>query len=179
MHLEITDSLGLSDILLSFRRFAARREETTTGVHNLVKMMIAGKTCVVAGYGDVGKGSAQSLRVFGARVLITEIDPINALQAACEGYQVPTMEEGIKAGASIFVTTTGCRDILSGDHFNAMRDDSIVCNIGHFDIEIDVAWLEVGQIQQAEERNSVEVPEKSTEVVVPEVHSTEVTPTPR
>jgi len=118
------------------------RESLTDGIKRATDVMIAGKTCVVAGYGDVGKGSAQSLRAFGARVLITEIDPINALQAACEGYQVTTMEEGIKAGASIFVTTTGCRDILTGDHFNAMRDDSIVCNIGHFDIEIDVAWLE-------------------------------------
>jgi len=118
------------------------RESLTDGIKRATDIMIAGKTCVVAGYGDVGKGSAQSLRAFGARVLITEVDPINALQAACEGYQVTTMEEGIKAGASIFVTTTGCRDILTGDHFNAMRDDSIVCNIGHFDIEIDVAWLE-------------------------------------
>jgi len=118
------------------------RESLTDGIKRATDIMISGKTCVVAGYGDVGKGSAQSLRAFGARVLITEVDPINALQAACEGYQVTTMEEGIKAGASIFVTTTGCRDILTGDHFNAMRDDSIVCNIGHFDIEIDVAWLE-------------------------------------
>jgi len=118
------------------------RESLTDGIKRATDIMIAGKTCVVAGYGDVGKGSAQSLRAFGARVLITEIDPINALQAACEGYQVTTMEEAIKCGASIFVTTTGCRDILIGEHFNAMRDDAIVCNIGHFDIEIDVAWLE-------------------------------------
>jgi len=118
------------------------RESLTDGIKRATDIMLAGKTAVVAGYGDVGKGSAQSLRAFGARVLITEIDPINALQAACEGYQVTTMEEGIKAGASIFVTTTGCRDILTGDHFKAMKDDSIVCNIGHFDIEIDVAWLE-------------------------------------
>lgn len=118
------------------------RESLTDGIKRATDIMIAGKTCVVAGYGDVGKGSAQSLRAFGARVLITEVDPINALQAACEGYQVTTMEEGIKAGASIFVTTTGCRDILTADHFENMKDDSIVCNIGHFDIEIDVAWLE-------------------------------------
>jgi len=118
------------------------RESLTDGIKRATDIMIAGKTCVVAGYGDVGKGSAQSLRAFGARVLITEIDPINALQAACEGYEVTTMEEAIKCGASIFVTTTGCRDILIGEHFNAMRDDAIVCNIGHFDIEIDVAWLE-------------------------------------
>ncbi|CAL4125621.1 unnamed protein product, partial [Meganyctiphanes norvegica] len=118
------------------------RESLTDGIKRATDIMLAGKTCVVAGYGDVGKGSAQSLRAFGARVLITEIDPINALQAACEGYQVTTMEDAIKCGASVFVTTTGCRDILTGEHFNAMRDDSIVCNIGHFDIEIDVAWLE-------------------------------------
>merc|ERR1712033_70503 len=88
------------------------RESLTDGIKRATDVMIAGKTAVVAGYGDVGKGSAQSLKAFGARVLITEIDPINALQAACEGYQVTTMEDGIQAGASIFVTTTGCRDIL-------------------------------------------------------------------
>lgn len=118
------------------------RESLTDGIKRATDIMLAGKTCVVAGYGDVGKGSAQSLRAFGARVLITEIDPINALQAACEGYQVTTMEEGIKQGASIFVTTTGCRDIITGDNFLAMKDDAIVCNIGHFDIEIDVKWLD-------------------------------------
>jgi len=118
------------------------RESLTDGIKRATDIMLAGKTCVVAGYGDVGKGSAQSLRAFGARVLITEIDPINALQAACEGYQVTTMEEGIKAGASIFVTTTGCKDIITADHFENMRDDSIVCNIGHFDNEIKVSWLE-------------------------------------
>jgi len=118
------------------------RESLTDGIKRATDIMLAGKTCVVAGYGDVGKGSAQSLRAFGARVLITEIDPINALQAACEGYQVTTMEEGIKAGASIFVTTTGCKDIITADHFMTMRDDSIVCNIGHFDNEIKVSWLE-------------------------------------
>merc|ERR1712168_1388813 len=118
------------------------RESLTDGIKRATDVMLSGKTCVVAGYGDVGKGSAQSLRAFGARVLITEIDPINALQAACEGYQVTTMEEAIKSGASIFVTTTGCRDIITAEHFNAMKDDAIVCNIGHFDIEIDVKWLD-------------------------------------
>jgi len=118
------------------------RESLTDGIKRATDIMLSGKTCVVAGYGDVGKGSAQSLRAFGARVLITEIDPINALQAACEGYQVTTMEEAIKAGTQIFVTTTGCRDIITAEHFNAMKDDSIVCNIGHFDIEIDVKWLD-------------------------------------
>jgi adenosylhomocysteinase len=103
--------------------------------------MLAGKTCVVAGYGDVGKGSAQSLRALGARVIITEIDPINALQAAMEGYEVTTMEEAAPK-AQIYVTTTGCKDIITGVHFMLMKNDSIVCNIGHFDCEIDVKWLE-------------------------------------
>lgn len=103
--------------------------------------MLAGKVCVVAGYGDVGKGSAQALRAFGGRVIITEIDPINALQAAMEGYEVTTMDEASKKG-QIFVTTTGCKDIILGEHFMNMRNDSIVCNIGHFDCEIDVSWLE-------------------------------------
>lgn len=110
--------------------------------------MLAGKLCVVAGYGDVGKGSAQSLRAFGARVIVTEIDPINALQAAMEGYQVTTMEDAIAAGASVFVTTTGCKDIVTGNAFMAMKDDSIVCNIGHFDTEIDVKWLESNAVKK-------------------------------
>src|SRR5687767_9782760 len=103
--------------------------------------MVAGKVVVVAGYGDVGKGCAHSLRSLGARVLITEIDPINALQAAMEGYQVLTMEEAAPQ-ADIFVTTTGCCDIVRGEHMQVMKNDAIVCNIGHFDIEIDMAWLE-------------------------------------
>merc|ERR1712180_246345 len=116
-------------------------EETTTGVHNLYKMFKKGKLAVVAGYGDVGKGSAQSLRGFGCRVIITEVDPINALQAACEGYEVTTMEEAV-GKANIFVTTTGCKDIITGKHFEAMKNDAIVSNIGHFDCEIDVKWIE-------------------------------------
>jgi adenosylhomocysteinase len=102
--------------------------------------MIAGKVVVVAGYGDVGKGCAQSMHGFGARVLITEIDPINALQAAMEGYEVTTMEEAVKQG-DIFVTATGCSDVITGGHMSKMKDGAIVCNIGHFDSEIDVAWL--------------------------------------
>lgn len=116
------------------------RESLVDGIKRATDVMLAGKTCVVAGYGDVGKGSASSLRAFGARVLITEIDPINALQAAMEGYEVTTMEEAAKK-AHIFVSATGCRDIITGKHFIEMREDAIVCNIGHFDIEIDVAWL--------------------------------------
>ena len=102
--------------------------------------MIGGKVCVVAGYGDVGKGCSKALKGMGARVLITEVDPINALQACLEGYEVTTMEEAAPQG-NIFVTTTGCRDIITGEHFKVMKNDAIVCNIGHFDIEIDVAWL--------------------------------------
>lgn len=132
------------------------RESLIDGIKRATDIMIAGKVAVVAGYGDVGKGSARALRNFGARVLITEIDPINALQAAMEGmysmgystiakrffvgYEVTTMEEAAKVGR-IFVTATGCRDIILGEHISAMPDNAIICNIGHFDIEIDVAWL--------------------------------------
>ncbi|XP_074605706.1 adenosylhomocysteinase [Brevipalpus obovatus] len=131
------------------------RESLIDGIKRATDVMIAGKTCVVAGFGDVGKGSAQSLRALGARVIITEIDPINALQAAMEGYQVTTMEEAAPQ-ASIFVTTTGCRDIITGDHFLLMKEDSIVCNIGHFDIEIDVKWLDTNAVQKIEIKPQVD-----------------------
>ncbi len=117
------------------------RESLADGIKRATDIMIAGKVVVVAGYGDVGKGCAHSMSGLGARVLITEIDPINALQAAMEGYEVLTMEEAASKG-DIFVTTTGNRDIITGEHMLAMKDDSIVCNIGHFDLEIDMAWLE-------------------------------------
>ena len=123
------------------------RESLTDGIKRATDVMIAGKTCVVAGYGDVGKGSAQSLRAFGARVLITEVDPINALQASMEGYEVTTMEEAAKQ-AQIFVTATGCSNIIRPEHFSVMRNDSIVCNIGHFDCEIDVKWLEANAVEK-------------------------------
>jgi len=116
------------------------RESLVDGIKRATDVMLAGKVCVVAGYGDVGKGSAHALRAFGARVLVTEIDPINALQAAMEGFEVTTMDEAVKE-ARIFVTATGCMGILRPDHFEQMLDDAIVCNIGHFDCEIDVAWL--------------------------------------
>jgi len=116
------------------------RESLADGIKRATDVMLAGKVCVVAGYGDVGKGSAASLRHYGARVLITEIDPICALQAAMEGYEVTTMEEAVKE-ADIFVTATGCCDIIRKEHFEAMKSGAIVCNIGHFDIEIDMAWL--------------------------------------
>jgi len=123
------------------------RESLTDGIKRATDIMLAGKTCVVAGYGDVGKGSAQSLRAFGARVLITEIDPINALQASMEGYEVVTMEEAATK-AQVFVTATGCKDIIRGEHFSVMKNDSIVCNIGHFDCEIDVKWLEANAVEK-------------------------------
>lgn len=116
------------------------RESLIDGIKRATDVMIAGKTAVVAGFGDVGKGCAQALQSFGARVIVTEIDPINALQASVSGYQVLPMEEACKVG-QIFVTTTGCRDIITGEHFAQMPNDAIVCNIGHFDIEIDVAWI--------------------------------------
>ncbi|MDP6431337.1 MAG: adenosylhomocysteinase [SAR324 cluster bacterium] len=116
------------------------RESLIDGIKRATDVMIAGKIAVVAGYGDVGKGSAQSLRGQGARVLITEIDPICALQASMEGFEVVTMEDAAPIG-DIFVTATGCSDIICRDHMDAMKDQAIVCNIGHFDIEIDVASL--------------------------------------
>jgi adenosylhomocysteinase len=116
------------------------RESLVDGIKRATDVMIAGKTAVVAGYGDVGKGSARSLRALGARVLVTEIDPINALQAAMEGFQVTTMEEAVKEG-HIFVTTTGCCNVITLEHLERMRDQAIVLNVGHFDIEIDVAAL--------------------------------------
>ncbi len=116
------------------------RESLADGIKRATDVMMAGKVVVVAGYGDVGKGSAHSVKGLGARVLITEIDPICALQAAMEGFQVVTMEEAAPI-ADIFVTATGCCDIITEKHFSKMKDNAIVCNIGHFDIEIDMAWL--------------------------------------
>lgn len=116
------------------------RESLPDGLKRATDVMIAGKVAVIAGYGDVGKGSAASLKVQGARVIVTEIDPINALQAAMEGYQVTTMEEAAPLG-DIFVTATGNVDVITIEHMRAMKDRAIVCNIGHFDNEIDVAAL--------------------------------------
>jgi adenosylhomocysteinase len=116
------------------------RESLVDGIRRATDVMIAGKVAVVAGYGDVGKGSAQSLQAAGARVIVTEIDPICALQAAMEGFEVKKMDDAVKE-ADIVVTTTGNKDIIVGRHFEAMKDKTIVCNIGHFDNEIAVAWL--------------------------------------
>merc|ERR1712227_147701 len=117
------------------------RESLVDGIKRATDVMLAGKVALVAGYGDVGKGSCQSPKGFGCRVIVAEVDPINALQTACEGYEVTTIEDCIDR-IQIFVTTTGCKDIITGKHFERMRDDAIVCNIGHFDCEIDVKWLE-------------------------------------
>src|SRR3989338_2728231 len=116
------------------------RESLVDGIKRATDVMLAGKVAVVAGYGDVGKGCAQSLRGYGCRVIVTEIDPINALQAAMEGYEVKKMDDAATEG-NIFVTTTGCRDIIVDRHFKSMKDQAIVCNIGHFDCEIDMGWL--------------------------------------
>ncbi len=116
------------------------RESLVDGIKRATDVMIAGKVAVVCGYGDVGKGSAASLRTQGARVLVTEIDPICALQAAMEGYQVTTMEEAAPLG-DIFVTATGNVDVITLDHMRAMKDRAIVCNIGHFDSEIQIEAL--------------------------------------
>ncbi|MFO0637386.1 MAG: adenosylhomocysteinase [Nannocystaceae bacterium] len=117
------------------------RESLADGIKRATDIMVAGKTVVVAGYGDVGKGCAQSMRGFGARVLVTEIDPICALQAAMEGFQVTTMEEAAPI-ADIVVTATGCKSVVTKAHMAAMKDETIVCNIGHFDSEVEIGALE-------------------------------------
>ncbi len=117
------------------------KESLVDGIRRATDVMLAGKVAVVAGYGDVGKGSAASLQGAGARVIVTEIDPICALQAAMDGFEVKKMDDAVKEG-DIIVTTTGNKDIVVGRHFESMKDKAIVCNIGHFDNEIDMAWLE-------------------------------------
>ena len=116
------------------------RESCVDAIRRATDVMMAGKVAVVAGYGDVGKGSAASLRSAGCRVIVTEIDPICALQAAMEGFEVVKMIDAVKE-ADIIVTATGCKDVINAEHFKVMKDKAIVCNIGHFDNEIDVAWL--------------------------------------
>ncbi|KAK1926443.1 putative adenosylhomocysteinase [Papiliotrema laurentii] len=134
--INVNDSVTKS----KFDNYYGCRESLVDGIKRATDVMLAGKVAVVAGFGDVGKGCAESLRAYGARVIVTEIDPINALQAAMAGYEVTTMEEAAPR-ANVFVTTTGNRDIIVGKHFEVMQEDAIVCNIGHFDVEIDVAWL--------------------------------------
>jgi len=134
--INVNDSVTKS----KFDNYYGCRESLVDGIKRATDVMLAGKVAVVAGFGDVGKGCAESLRSYGARVIVTEIDPINALQAAMAGYEVTTMEAAASE-ANIFVTTTGNRDIITEKHFNVMQEDAIVSNIGHFDVEIDVAWL--------------------------------------
>ena len=117
------------------------RESLANGIKRATDIMVAGKVVVVAGYGGVGKGCAQSMAGLGARVIVTEVDPIIALQAAMEGFEVTTMNEAAPKG-DIFVTATGCFDVITGDHLDAMKDQAIVCNIGHFDSEIQIRYLE-------------------------------------
>jgi len=125
------------------------RESLADGLKRATGVMFAGKVVLVAGFGEVGKGCAQALRGAGARVLISEIDPICALQAAMEGYEVTTLAEAAPV-ADIFITATGCRDVIRGEHMAIMKHGAILCNIGHFDIEVDVAWLEsqVGVVEE-------------------------------
>jgi len=139
----LTRAINVNDSVTKskFDNIYGCRESLGDGIKRATDVMVAGKVVVVAGYGDVGKGCAQAMRGLGARVVITEIDPICALQACMEGYEVMTMDEAAKIG-DIFVTATGCCDVIVDRHFKAMKDQAIVCNIGHFDSEIDIAWLE-------------------------------------
>jgi adenosylhomocysteinase len=131
------------------------RESLADGIKRATDVMVAGKVCVVCGYGDVGKGCAQSLRGLGARVIITEIDPINALQAAMEGYEVTTLEETLGRG-DIYVTTTGNIDVITLDHMRHMKDQAIVCNIGHFDSEIQIERLNRSDAKKIEIKPQVD-----------------------
>jgi len=117
------------------------RESLADGLKRATDIMLAGKTVVICGFGDVGKGCAQSMKGYGAKVIVTEIDPICALQASMEGYEVNTMGEVCGKG-DVFVSATGCRDVITGNHMEKMKDNAIVCNIGHFDLEIDVNYLD-------------------------------------
>jgi adenosylhomocysteinase len=135
------------------------RESLADGIKRATDVMVAGKVVVVCGYGDVGKGCAHSMQRYGARVIVTEIDPINALQAAMEGFQVGTMEEACSIG-NIFVTATGNRDIIMAEHMTKMKNDAIVCNIGHFDLEVDVSGIEkmvaAGSVKKQEVKPQVD-----------------------
>jgi adenosylhomocysteinase len=121
------------------------RESLADGIKRATDVMMAGKIVVVCGYGDVGKGCAHSMRGYGARVLVTEVDPICALQAAMEGFEVVTMEDAAPVG-DIFVTATGCYKVITGAHMEQMKNEAIICNIGHFDNEIDMTYLETTRL---------------------------------
>jgi adenosylhomocysteinase len=139
----LTRAMNVNDSVTKskFDNLYGCRESLADGIKRATDIMVAGKVAVVAGYGDVGKGCAQAMRGLGARVLVTEIDPICALQACMEGYEVVPMEQAAPLG-DIFVTATGCCDVIRGEHMQVMKDEAILCNIGHFDSEIEVAWLE-------------------------------------
>ncbi|MBI2432811.1 MAG: adenosylhomocysteinase [Candidatus Hydrogenedentes bacterium] len=139
----LTRAINVNDSVTKskFDNLYGCRESLADGIKRATDVMVAGKVTVIAGYGDVGKGCAHAMRGLGARVIITEIDPICALQACMEGYQVLSMDDAASLG-DIFVTTTGCCDVIVGRHMEQMKDEAILCNIGHFDSEIEVAWLE-------------------------------------
>ena len=142
------------------------RESLADGLKRAVDIMIAGKNALIAGYGDVGKGSAQSLRAFGARVFITEIDPICALQARMEGYEVVLLEDVLDK-IDIFVTATGCSGIIREEHFQKMKSGAIVCNIGHFDVEIDMKWLnQSSKIRQIKDQVKIHRLANGKEIIV-------------
>jgi adenosylhomocysteinase len=142
------------------------RESLADGIKRATDVMLAGKIVVIAGYGDVGKGSAHSMKTYGARVLVTEIDPICALQAAMEGFEVTTMEKACEV-ADIFVTATGCCDIITEKHFSKMKHRAIVCNIGHFDIEIDMAWLNKNsQMREVKPQVDIHTTKDGREIIV-------------
>lgn len=141
------------------------RESLADGIKRATDIMVAGKTVVIAGYGDVGKGCAQSMRGFGARVLVTEVDPICALQAAMEGFQVVTMDEAAPMG-DIFVTATGCMSVITKEHMAAMKDETIVCNIGHFDSEI-----EIGRLEEDPEIKEINIKPQVDRFVFPDGHA--------
>jgi adenosylhomocysteinase len=134
--INVNDSVTKS----KFDNYYGCKESVIDGIKRAADVMVAGKTVLIAGYGDVGKGCAAAMKSYGARVLVTEIDPICAYQASMEGIQVVTLEEAAPI-ADIFVTATGCKDVIRAEHMEKMKDGVILCNIGHFDIEIDVAWL--------------------------------------
>ncbi|MFP4501836.1 MAG: adenosylhomocysteinase [Candidatus Hydrogenedentota bacterium] len=139
----LTRAMNVNDSVTKskFDNLYGCRESLADGIKRATDIMIAGKVVVIAGYGDVGKGCADAMKGLGARVIVTEIDPICALQAAMEGYEVKKMDDAVLEG-DIFVTTTGCCDVITGAHMTKMKDQAIVCNIGHFDSEIEMAWLE-------------------------------------
>jgi adenosylhomocysteinase len=160
--ININDSVTKS----KFDNLYGCRESLADGIKRATDTMVAGKTVVVAGYGDVGKGSAFSMKGLGARVLITEIDPICALQAAMEGFEVVTMEDAAPV-ADIFVTATGCCDVITEKHFMKMKDNAIVCNIGHFDVEIDMAWLNKNsKVREVKPQVDVHTLKNGREIVV-------------